>query len=358
MSLADRVERLWYGPAWRSLPLWPLAILYGMVVTVRRSMYRLGLLRTGQVDVPIVVVGNLTVGGTGKTPIAAWLVRELQRRGRAVGVVMRGYGGTHRGRPRVVQLSDNPSVVGDEALVHARHGAHVVVIGADRLGAAQLAQREGADVIVSDDGLQHLRLPRDVEIVVVDGTRGLGNGWLLPAGPLRERAARLESVQALVTTWRESTAEAMPLESHAGRANAIRAKNPLHVTARMVLGEAVNLMTGERKPLTAFAHVHDLHAVAGVGHPHAFFNALRAAGLDFIEHALADHGALDLGRLPFPSTATVLMTEKDAVKYLDCAGRDWWWIELDVQVARHDAAVLLASVLDRTGLTGAGVTLG
>ena len=364
-SLTERVERLWYGPAWRSLPLWPLAFFYGCIVGVRRSMYRLGLLRTGQVDAPVVVVGNLTVGGTGKTPIAAWLTRELQRRGRSVGVVLRGYGGSHRGRPRIVQLSDNPSTVGDEALLHLRHGAHVVVVGADRLGAAQLAQREGADVIVSDDGLQHLRLPRDVEIVVVDGARGLGNGWLLPAGPLRERASRLESVQALVMTQREVRADALRIEGDTVQTQAntadvatIRAKNPLRVTARMMLGDAINVRTAERKPLVAFAGRPGLHAVAGVGHPAAFFRALRAAGLDPVEHALPDHGALDPAHLPFPSTATVLMTEKDAVKYLDHAGRDWWWIELDVQVARDEAAPLLASVLERTGLTGAGVTLG
>src|SRR5262245_55796970 len=138
MSLDARLQRLWYGPAWRSLPLWPLAAVFRVVLAVRSAMFRLGLFRTAHPGIPVVVVGNLTIGGTGKTPVAAWVAQQLERRGHKVGVVLRGYGARHRGGPRVVQLSDNARDVGDEALVHARHGAHVVVIGADRLAAAQL----------------------------------------------------------------------------------------------------------------------------------------------------------------------------------------------------------------------------
>src|SRR5512139_1206128 len=154
MSLAATLERLWYGPKWLALPLLPLAWLFGAVVALRGLLYRSGVLRSRGVDVPVIVVGNVTVGGTGKTPVAAWIARQLKLRGRRVGVVLRGYGGSHRGVPRRVSLSDNPAIVGDEALLHAHRGADIVVIGGDRVAAAELARREGAEVIVCDDGLQ------------------------------------------------------------------------------------------------------------------------------------------------------------------------------------------------------------
>ena len=202
MSLESGLQRLWYGPAWRSLPLWPLSGVFRMVVALRGASYRHGLLRTHRVGAPVIVVGNVSAGGTGKTPVAGWLARELGLRGHQVGIVLRGYGGSHRGPPRVVMPEDDPLMTGDEALVHARRGAHVVVIGADRVAAAKLAVTQGAQVVLCDDGLQHLRLGRDYEIAVVDGARRLGNGRMLPAGPLREPARRLESVQAVVLTLR------------------------------------------------------------------------------------------------------------------------------------------------------------
>jgi tetraacyldisaccharide 4'-kinase len=348
VSLDTALQRLWYGPAWRSLPLWPLSWLYRGGVVVRRALYRVGLCRRVDPGVPVVVVGNVTVGGTGKTPVAAWLVRELALRGRRVGVVLRGYGGAHRGHPRIVGLSDNPADVGDEALLHARRGAHVVVIGADRVAAAELALAQGAEVVVSDDGLQHLRLSRDYEVAVVDGARGLGNRRLLPAGPLREPAPRLETVHAVITTSRGlAAATAVPT-----------LRGPLQMVARFVLGDVVNLVSGERRALAEFRAVRDLHAVAGIGHPAAFFGSLRAAGLDFAAHALPDHAVLDRDALPFAAGATVLMTEKDAVKCAGFGQPQWWWVELDVSVDRDDARTLLASILERTGLTGAGVPLG
>jgi tetraacyldisaccharide 4'-kinase len=347
MSLDARLQSVWYGPAWRSLPLWPLALLYRALVALRALAFRLGLLRVQHAGVPVIVVGNLTVGGTGKTPVAAWLTRQLQARGRRVGVVLRGYGGSHRGGPRRVSATDDPALTGDEALLHARRGAHVVVIGADRVAAARLAAAEGAEVVVCDDGLQHTRLARDYEIAVVDGARGLGNGWMLPAGPLREPAGELESVQAVVVNERGQPARA-----------AFAVRRPLLVTARQQLGDAVNLRSGARRPLHDFAACADLHAVAGIGHPQAFFVGLRQAGLQPTVHPLPDHATLAPAALPFPPGAAVLMTEKDAVKCQGFAQADWWWVELDLDVGRAEAAALLASVLERTGLTGVGVSLG
>jgi tetraacyldisaccharide 4'-kinase len=347
MSLDARLQSVWYGPAWRSLPLWPLALLYRLILALRALAYRVGLLRVEHVDVPVVVVGNLTVGGTGKTPVAAWLAGQLEARGKRVGVVLRGYGGSHRGTPRVVAPTDDPNVTGDEALVHARRGVHTVVIGADRVAAARLAAEQGAEVIVCDDGLQHVRLARDYEIAVVDGARGFGNGWLLPAGPLREPARELEAVHAVVLTER----------SGEGRAD-FSVHSPLLLRAQFDLGCAVNLVTGERRPLVDFIGKSNLHALAGIGHPDAFFRGLEQRGLLVTPHPLPDHAPLGAGLLPFPADAIVLMTEKDAVKCRQLARPEWWWVDLEVSIDRAGSAALLTSVLERTGLTGAGVSLG
>ena len=350
MSLDARLQSVWYGPAWRALPLWPLSLLYRVVIGIRAGLRRAGVLPTLHVAVPVVVVGNLTVGGTGKTPVAAWLAQQLQRRGRRVGVVLRGYGGSHRGDPRVVTATDAAAETGDEAVLHARRGVHVVVIGADRVAAARLAQAQGAEVIVCDDGLQHTRLARDCEIAVIDGARGLGNGWLLPAGPLREPRARLDSVHAVVVTGRDGPPRILP--------GLPGLRGPLQVEARFALGQAVNLQSGERRPLADLRQAPQLHAVAGIGHPAAFFTGLKNAGLNPGNVALADHATLDPAALPFPAGATVLMTEKDAVKCAQFAQPGWWWVELEVSIDRAAAATLLATVLERTGLVGAGVNLG
>jgi tetraacyldisaccharide 4'-kinase len=354
MNLDQRLQRLWYGPAWRSLPLWPLALLFRVLVGARQLLYRMGLLRIHRLDVPVVVVGNISVGGTGKTPVAGWLARRLTLRGRRVGIVLRGYGGTHRGPPGIVTPQDDPAETGDEALLHARRGAHVVVIGTDRVAAANQAAAAGAEIIVCDDGLQHTRLARDFEIAVIDGARGLGNGFMLPAGPLREPAGRLETVDAVVFTRRQGGCE----RAEAGGAVGPDLRNPLVLEARLETGQAVNLVTGERRDLASFATHPEVHAVAGIGHPAAFFASLRAAGLRFTEHALPDHARLDFQAWPCGRSATVLMTEKDAVKCQTFGQPDWWWVDLEVLIERDAAETLLTSILERTGLIGAGVRLG
>lgn len=348
MSLDARLQRLWYGPAWRSAPLWPLEWIFRLLVGARRRLFRIGLLRAHTVAVPVIVVGNLTVGGTGKTPVAAWLARQFTLRGHRVGVVLRGYGGSHGGAPRVVAADDEASIVGDEAIVHARRRPHVVVIGADRVAAAERAAAEGAEVVVCDDGLQHARLARDYEVAVVDAARGLGNGHLLPAGPLRESRGRLEQVDAVVITERR-------VGGPPGRP--VQPRSPLVVEARFVLGDAVSLLTGERRTLEHFTGA-PVHAIAAIGHPQAFFDALRDAGLTVIGHALPDHADPVATAQELPGDATVLMTEKDAVKCTGRARPGWWWVDLDLGIDRVSAEQWLSLVLERTRLTGAGVRLG
>ena len=346
MNLEAGLQRLWYGPPWLSLPLWPLGWLYRAAVAARRALYRWRLLPVEHAEVPVVVVGNLTVGGTGKTPVAAWLARQLGLRGHKVGIVLRGYGGHGAGRPRIVTPASDPAEVGDEALLHARRGPCVVVVGADRVAAAKCAAEGGAEIVVCDDGLQHLRLARDFEIAVVDAARGLGNGQLLPAGPLREPPGRLEHVDAIVLTRRREQ-----------DARSVESRRPVLVTANLRPGDAVNVVTGARRTLESFQGM-PLHAVAGVGNPGAFFDGLRAAGLDIVAHPLADHAALDPGALPFPPGTTVLMTEKDAVKCRSFAVPAWWYVELEVGFERAAAQELIAVILERTGLTRAGVHIG
>jgi tetraacyldisaccharide 4'-kinase len=339
-------QRLWYGPRWRSLPLWPLAGAHRMLVALRRAAYGAGVLPAHGAGVPVVVVGNLTVGGTGKTPLAGWLARQLGLRGHRVGVVLRGYGGREQRAPRIVTPDSDPREVGDEAVVHALRAPCVVVVGVDRVAAARRAAQAGAQIVVCDDGLQHLRLARDVEIAVVDAARGLGNGMMLPAGPLREPASRLERVDAVVLAERGGTPD-----------RRIAPRNPLVAHAYLRPGDAVNLRSGERRPLEGFRGT-PVHAVAGIGHPGAFFDGLRAAGLEVTPHPLADHAALDPRAPLFPSGATVLMTEKDAVKCRSSAATQWWFVELEVAIERTTARDLLALILERTGLTRAGVHIG
>jgi len=429
MSLEAGLQRVWYGSRWLSLPLRPFAWVFRAAVAARRGLYRWRILPAQQAGVPVVVVGNLTVGGTGKTPIAAWLARQLTLRGHRVGVVLRGYGGRSRAGTVLVDAASDPDEVGDEAVLHAGRRPHVVVVGADRVAAARRAAEQGAQIVVCDDGLQHLRLARDCEIAVVDGRRGLGNGLLLPAGPLREPRGRLGSVDAAVlhagrrphvvvvgadrvAAARQAAEQgaqvvvcddglqhlrlardceiavvdgrrglgnglflpAGPLREPRGRLGSVDAvvltvrgageapreravEAPLVAVARLTPGAAVNLMSGEQRTLAAFQGT-QLHAVAGIGHPEAFFGALRAAGLEVVAHALPDHAPLDPLRLPFPKGSRVLMTGKDAVKCRKFAGADWWYVELEVELEPEASRSLLARVLERTGLTGAGDNLG
>lgn len=325
-------QRLWYGRAWPGLSvlLLPLSWVFMLVAVARRAAYRVGLLRSIRVAKPVLVVGNITVGGTGKTPFTIWLARQLQARGVRVGVVLRGYGGASDRWPRDVTAGTDPKEVGDEAVLLAERTGAIVVAAPDRVAAAQRAIELGATAVVCDDGLQHYRLQRDLEIAVVDAERRLGNERLLPAGPLREPAQRLSEVDLVVTTRRA------PGSSGVGRGSA-------QVSAVPRLIEARSLTTGENRPLQSFAGTR-VHAVAGIGHPDAFFQALSALGLDVEGRALADHALLSAHDITFPDDAPVLMTEKDAVKCRAIADARHWAVRMDVELAEAETAVVMALV--------------
>jgi len=294
---------------------------------LRRRAYRSGLFKTEAVSARVVVVGNITVGGSGKTPLVAWLARELSQTGLAVGIVTRGYGG--RGKAvEAVNVDSSAAVVGDEALLLARTSGVAVVAGRDRLAAARrLMERARPDIILSDDGLQHYRLHRDVEIAAVDARRGFGNGALLPAGPLREPRTRLERVSAIVTKGHGelSLPAGVPIFGVSSR-----------------LDQAVPLNGGEAVALEHFQGERVV-ALAAISDPEGFFTALEAAGLVLERHPLPDHAPVADELAALDTARPILITDKDAVK-LDAPPANAWRVPLAIAFSDTDAARLLALV--------------
>lgn len=320
------IARIWSGesPLW--LLLLPLSWLYGLVSGIIRLCWRMGLKKAWRAPVPVVVVGNLTAGGNGKTPVVVWLVEQLQQRGIRVGVVSRGYGGKAAHYPLLLTPETTTAEAGDEpVLIFQRTGAPVAVSPARVDAVKALLSASPVQLIVTDDGLQHYRLHRDKEIVVIDGVRRFGNGWWLPAGPMRERASRLKSVDAVIT--------------NGGIAQ------PGEIAMRLQPGLAVNLLTGERRNVNA---LQNLVAMAGIGHPPRFFATLHEAGAHPVKTvALADHQALspqDVSAL-IESDQTLIMTEKDAVKCRPFAEQNWWYLPVDAHLEDKQAEKLLQELL-------------
>lgn len=307
---------LWARTSVLTFFLLPLAAVFLTLAALRRLAYRRGWLTSVAVGVPVVIIGNITAGGSGKTPLVIWLVNWLHAQGYRPGVVSRGYGGTVRGCIEV-QHDSAPSEVGDEPLLTRIKTGAPVVVGHDRVAAARtlLARHPGVDVIVSDDGLQHYRLKRDLELAVIDATSGLGNGWPLPAGPLREPRRRLGSVDAVIQVVRG--------------AGQPRSFGPMMAwRADYTAGQAWRLSAPQQRRALHELPRHNWLAATGIGRPQGFFDMLAAKGLRFAPRAFPDHHAFRPTDLP--AGGAVLMTEKDAVKCLSFAGADWWAVELNV----------------------------
>ncbi|MDJ0040350.1 tetraacyldisaccharide 4'-kinase [Pantoea allii] len=316
------IERIWSGrsPLW--LLLWPLSVLYGAITALIRFSFQRGWRKSWRAPLPVVVVGNLTAGGNGKTPVVIWLVEALQQRGLRVGVISRGYGGKADSYPLRVTADTATEQAGDEPVLIAQRTSAPVAVAPRRRDAIEaLLEHHLLDLIVTDDGLQHYALQRDREIVVVDGVRRFGNGWWLPAGPMRERASRLNTVDAIIVNGGE------PQQGE--------------IAMQLRPGMAIHLLSGEQRPLSAF---HDVVAMAGIGHPPRFFNTLKQQGLTPVaEIAFADHHAYsedELSRLLLPEQ-TLLMTEKDAVKCRAFAQPAWWYLPVDAYLQAEAATVLL-----------------
>jgi tetraacyldisaccharide 4'-kinase len=326
---AASLQAIWYA---RSPPPWGLRLLshlFGGVVALRSVAHRLRILRSQAALVPVIVVGNLAVGGTGKTPLVIWLAEQLRLRGRRPGIVLRGYGGrATRDSPQLLTDDSDPIDVGDEAVLLRLRTRLPVVAGRDRTQAVQRLLRESVDIIVSDDGLQHLRLARDFEIVVIDGARGLGNGYLLPAGPLREPASRLQRVDCLVV--------------NGDRAPGLELAETSPVLNMRVSGDTLQPLSGQGAslPLADLAG-RRVHAVAGIGNPGRFFRQLTAAGVLVTEHPFPDHHRYRAADIAFNDGLPVLMTEKDAVKCRAFAAADCWYLPVAASFAAEQAAELL-----------------
>ncbi len=312
------LEQHWYRITPLHLVLWPISLLFAVLAALRRQLYSHNVLAAARLPVPVIVVGNINVGGAGKTPLVIWLAQRLRERGLTPGIVCRGYGGRAR-TPRRAAADGDPQLVGDEAVLLARRTGCPVWIGARRAAAARelLAAHPDCNVIICDDGLQHYALARDAEIAVVDGERGFGNRMLLPAGPLREPLRRLAGVDALVVN---------------GAALFPREILPAGVPAfEMSLGGRVfyDLLNPLRQVGPAHFAGRPLHAVAAIGNPQRFFNHLRELGLSFVAHPFPDHHPLTASDLAFAANDAVIMTEKDAVKCERFCNENFWALPVD-----------------------------
>ena len=344
-SAARAADRIWYGDSVWRWALWPLSAVFRALVAVRASLYAAGIKRSVRLPVPVVVVGNVTAGGTGKTPLVVWLARELASRGHSPGVVTRGYGGSAERSPRRVTAESPAAEAGDEPVLLAARTGRPVYAGADRVAAARALLRAApeVDVLVFDDGLQHYRLARTFEIAVVDGARGLGNRLCLPAGPLREPAARLRTVDAIVVN------EGSSAGASGAAANArpdVLASLPdavLRVPMTLSVTRVYRIADGAEAPLDAFRG-RTVHAVAGIGHPERFFRMLETAGITVLRHPLPDHAKLRAEDLPRNPAVPVLTTEKDAVKLRGTAADDVWCVAVEAVVRASDRARLVAAV--------------
>lgn len=324
------IARIWSGesPLW--LLLLPLSWLYGLVSGLIRLSYKVGLKRAWRAPVPVVVVGNLTAGGNGKTPVVIWLVEQLTRRGIRVGVVSRGYGGKAERYPLLLTSQTTTAQAGDEpVLIFQRTGAPVAVSPVRSEAVQALLTQANVQIVITDDGLQHYALARDKEIVVIDGVRRFGNGWWLPAGPMRERASRLRSVDAVIVNGGTAQAGEIPMQLRPGL--------------------AVNLLTGERRDVAELNH---LVAMAGIGHPPRFFATLEACGARLLNTVpLADHQALSLEQVAgFTAPGqTLIMTEKDAVKCRAFARDNWWYLPVDAELQGEQPERLIQELLALAG---------
>jgi tetraacyldisaccharide 4'-kinase len=308
-----------------------VAAAYRWLATARRAAYRHGLFASVALPVPVIVIGNVSVGGTGKTPFVIWLADKLKQHGLRTGIVTRGYRGRGRQWPRRVAADTDPREVGDEPVLLARRTGCPVVAGPDRVACVEaLLEGSRVDVVLSDDGLQHYRLGRRFEIAVVDGVRGMGNGLCLPAGPLRELPSRLQEVDAIVVnggTW--------------GHAGVFR--------AQAVVTKVYNLKDGAVRTLDSFRS-EQVHAVAGIGNPQRFFDLLEAADLDVIPHPLEDHADIGPAELTFDEPGAVLITEKDAVKCERLKLAGVWCVVVDLEFDADRTARLMRLVLRDLGV--------
>lgn len=319
------ISSIHYSTSLFYLLLLPFSWLYGVVSALIRFSYWCGLRKVRHFPVPVVVVGNLTAGGNGKTPVVLWLVEQLQHRGWRVGVVSRGYGGKAAYYPLLLNAATRSDESGDEPLLIYRRTGVSVAVAPDRADAvAALLQAQPLDIVVADDGLQHYALARDIEWVVIDGIRRFGNGWWLPAGPMRERVSRLKQVHSIIVNGGIAHEGEIAMQLHPGL--------------------AINLLNGEQRELKNLSSV---VAIAGIGHPQRFFTMLFICGVIPVKTvSFADHQTYYLQMLAILTTHNeqLLMTEKDAVKCSAFAQENWWYLPVNATFAIADGNQLIENI--------------
>ncbi len=307
-------NRVWYQQPDPPIILSLLSFFYRTLVAIRKKSYHLKLLKSSSFNVPVIIVGNLTVGGTGKTPLVIWLTRLLIEHGYQPGVISRGYGGqlAKQQFPAILSTKADPALYGDEAVLIAQRSECPVAVGKSRVKAAQhLLSKTSCDVIISDDGLQHLALERDIEILVIDGTREFGNQQCLPAGPLREPIVRINDVDFLVC-------------NNGNYANASQ--------MTLVGDSIINLINTNQRQKLSNLHNQFFHVVTAIGNPERFLDMLSKAELEFDTRIFADHHQFNSADLEFNDHHPLLMTEKDAVKCYDLANTNTWMLPVDAHL--------------------------
>lgn len=318
------LEHYWYRISWLHLILLPASWLFRALASLRRTLYRRHILSSFKLPVPVVVIGNISVGGTGKTPLTLTLARQLVDAGYHPVIVSRGFGGTTEQQP--VTSSSTAQQVGDEPLLMAQRCICPVWVGRDRVATAKQALQAcpQCDVVLCDDGLQHYRLQRDVEICVIDGVRRFGNGYLLPAGPLREPVSRLKTVDAVVVNGGDVAS----------------GQYAMHLSGELFYNLKNPGQTAQACDLQGLR----LHAVAGIGHPQRFFDHLKSLGLTVTPHAFADHHPYKAADLAFNQSDALLLTEKDAVKCAAFADEKFWVLRVDARIDPALTAQLLRKI--------------
>ena len=307
------LQQHWYRITPLHLILFPISLVFRVLVALRRELYHNGIMTSHQLLLPVIVVGNISVGGTGKTPLTLALAQQLIERGWHPLIISRGYGRS-LSRAQQVNLSSPPAQVGDEPLLMAQRDICPVWVGADRVATARAALQihPQCDVVLCDDGLQHYRLQRDAEIAVIDGARGFGNGLMLPAGPLREPVSRLQTVDAVVVNGN----------------NAAAGQYAMCLTGAVFY----NLLNPGQTATPADFQKSNNHAVAGIGHPQRYFRHLETLGVPFTPHAFSDHHPYRAAELSFTDCDAILVTEKDAVKCAVFADARYWVLRVDAQI--------------------------
>jgi tetraacyldisaccharide 4'-kinase len=325
-----RLDHFWYARSPWLVLLTPLSLLFRLAVALRRFAYRHGLLRSHKLPVPVIIVGNITVGGSGKTPLVAWLADYLLHKGYRPGIVARGYGGKASSWPQQVRRDSDPAIVGDEAVLLAAMTGCPMAVAPNRFSAASaLVKYYDCNVVIADDGLQHYALQRDIEIIVIDGVRRFGTGFMLPAGPLREPVSRLREADLVVVNGLGGSGEyPMKLKSAALR----------------------NLLDDSRScPLEEFRQ-RKVHVVAGIGNPERFFQSLRQVLRDIETHAFPDHHRFRRQDIAFDDDAPVLMTAKDAVKCRRYATGNEWYVPVKAEMTSEFCARLDKLLDERAAL--------